>query len=212
MSEQNQTKPTEAQIRKNKITMLVLFLMFTAPILSAIFVFNTSPTDSYKTKNKGNLIRPAIELKNFELSFVGNKKPYKLVDQEHQWLMVFIDAGECDDKCKRQLVVMRQSRLAQGGEFKRINRLYIMLDKQTDQFMKEVKEFHPDLDVVNGSQPQVSNVIRQFTLDENITVGEANRIYLIDPIGNLMMYYEQDVDATDIAKDLKRLLHVSQMG
>jgi len=204
--------PSEQQIRKNKITMILLFAMFVAPIVFAVYIFNTNDADSYKTKNRGNLIRPAKELKNIELQFFEDKKPYKLVDQEHQWLMVFIGKGECNDECKRQLVVMRQTRLAQGGEFTRVNRMYLMLDEQSDQFMKEVKEYHPGLAVLNGTQAQIDNVISQFTLDDKIDVGKSNRIYIVDPIGNLMMYYEFDADASGIAKDLMRLLKASQMG
>ncbi len=204
--------PGAAQIRKNKITMLLLFAMFVAPVLLAVYVFNTNTSDAYITKNKGNLITPAIELKDINLKYIENNKPYKLIDQEHQWVMVFVDAGECDDRCKRQLVVMRQTRLAQGGEYTRINRLYVMMQPQSEQFMKEVKAFHPDLDIVTGSQQQLNNVIQQFTLADKVDVGNANRIYIVDPIGNLMMYYELDANAADIAKDLKRLLHVSQMG
>jgi len=204
--------PSEQQIRKNKITMILLFAMFVAPIVFAVYIFNTNDADSYKTKNRGNLIRPAKELKNIELQFFEDKKPYKLVDQEHQWLMVFISKGECNDECKRQLVVMRQTRLAQGGEFTRVNRMYLMLDKQSDQFMKEVKEYHPGLAILNGTQAQIDNVISQFTLDDKVDVGKSNRIYIIDPIGNLMMYYEFDANASDIAKDLMRLLKASQMG
>jgi len=204
--------PSEQQIRKNKITMILLFAMFVAPIVFAVYIFNTNDADSYKTKNRGNLIRPAKELKNIELQFFEDKKPYKLVDQEHQWLMVFNSKGECNDECKRQLVVMRQTRLAQGGEFTRVNRMYLMLDKQSDQFMKEVKEYHPGLAILNGTQAQIDNVISQFTLDDKVDVGKSNRIYIIDPIGNLMMYYEFDANASDIAKDLMRLLKASQMG
>ena len=210
----NQTSntPSAEQIKKNKRTMLLLFVMFAAPILLAVFVFNTDPSGKYATKNRGNLITPAVELKNIELEFIENKKPYKLVDQEHQWLMVFVGAGECDDNCKRQLVVMRQTRLAQGGEFTRVNRLYVIQDKQSDKFMKEVKAFHPDMDIVTGSKQQLENVVTQFTLADKVSVGTSNRIYIVDPIGNLMMYYELDAAASDIAKDLARLLKVSQMG
>ncbi len=204
--------PSAVQIKKNKITMLVLFSMFVAPILFAVYIFNTNSSDDYVTKNRGNLINPAIELKNIELTYFENNKRYKLADQEHQWLMVFIGAGECGGSCKRQLVVMRQTRLAQGGEFTRVNRLYVMLDKQSDQFMKEVKAYHPDMDIVTGSEQQLANVTEQFKLADKIKPGNSNRIYIVDPIGNLMMYYELDAKAADIAKDLARLLKVSQMG
>ena len=209
---QSSSTPSAKQIKKNKRTMLLLFVMFAAPILLAVFIFNTDPSGKYATKNRGNLITPAVELKNIELKFIDSKKPYKLVEQEHQWLMVFIGAGECDDNCKRQLVVMRQTRLAQGGEFTRVNRLYVIQDKQSDKFMKEVKAFHPDMDIVTGTKQQLKNVTTQFTLADEVHVGKSNRIYIVDPIGNLMMYYELNAEASDIAKDLTRLLKVSQMG
>lgn len=214
MSDSNQptSTPSAEQIKKNKRTMILLFLMFIAPIFAAVYIFNTNPSGEYATKNRGNLISPAIELKNFELKFIDNKKPYKLVEQEHQWLMVFVGAGECDDNCKRQLVVMRQTRLAQGGEFTRVKRLYVIQNKQTEKFMKEVKAYHPDMDIVTGSEQQLKNVTTQFTLADKVNVGKSNRIYIVDPIGNLMMYYELDAEARDIAKDLARLLKVSQMG
>lgn len=211
-SQQPNSLPSEAQIKKNKITMILLFLMFVAPILSAVYIFNTNTSDKYVTKNRGNLISPAIILKDIELEYIENKKPYKLVEQEHQWLMVFIGAGECDVNCKRQLVVMRQTRLAQGGEFTRVKRLYVIQDKQSEQFMKEVKAYHPDMDIVTGSKAQIENVTAQFTLSDKLEVGKSNRIYIVDPIGNLMMYYDLDAEASDIAKDLTRLLKVSQMG
>lgn len=214
MSDSNQptSTPSAEQIKKNKRTMILLFLMFIAPIFAAVYIFNTNSSGEYATKNRGNLISPAIELKNFELEFIDNKKPYKLVEQEHQWLMVFVGAGECDDNCKRQLVVMRQTRLAQGGEFTRVKRLYVIQNKQSEKFMKEVKAYHPDMDIVTGSEQQLKNVTTQFTLADKVNVGKSNRIYIVDPIGNLMMYYELDAEARDIAKDLARLLKVSQMG
>jgi len=192
--------------------MLLLFSMFVAPVFLAVYIFNTHSSEDYTTKNRGNLIRPAIELNNIELTYFKNNKPYKLAGQEHQWLMVFIGAGVCDDNCKRQLVVMRQTRLAQGGEFTRVNRLYVMMDKQSDKFMQEVKDYHPDMDIVTGTQQQLMNVTKQFKLASKLAVGTLNRIYIVDPIGNLMMYYELDAEAADIAKDLTRLLKVSQMG
>lgn len=209
---QTSTTPSPEQIKKNKRTMVILFTMFLTPIILAVFIFNNDPSGRYATKNRGNLVTPAIELKNFNLEFVDTKAPYKLVEQEHQWLMVFIGAGECDVNCKRQLVVMRQTRLAQGGEFTRVNRLYVMQDSQTDQFMKEVEEYHPGMDIVTGSKQQLENITSQFTLSDKVVVGKSNRIYIVDPIGNLMMYYELDANASDIAKDLTRLLKVSQMG
>ncbi len=42
--------------------------------------------------------------------------------------------------------------------------------------------------------------------------GNPGRIYVIDPLGNLMMFYPDDAVPTGMKKDLERLLKVSQIG
>jgi hypothetical protein len=37
-------------------------------------------------------------------------------------------------------------------------------------------------------------------------------LFLLDPLGNLMMYYEPGFDPYDVVHDLKKLLTVSQIG
>ena len=46
-----------------------------------------------------------------------------------------------------------------------------------------------------------------------IPAKESNRdhIYLVDPIGNLMMRFPKNPDPAQMAKDIKRLLKVSQL-
>jgi hypothetical protein len=40
----------------------------------------------------------------------------------------------------------------------------------------------------------------------------ADRLYLIDPLGNLMMSYAPDAKPKGLLEDLKRLLGLSQVG
>jgi hypothetical protein len=37
-------------------------------------------------------------------------------------------------------------------------------------------------------------------------------VFLIDPLGNLMLWYENGFDPYDLDKDLKHLLRASQIG
>ena len=41
---------------------------------------------------------------------------------------------------------------------------------------------------------------------------KIHQIYLIDPLGNVMMSYPKDATAKGMQKDLKRLLKVSKIG
>lgn len=51
-------------------------------------------------------------------------------------------------------------------------------------------------------------VTRQMTL----AALPPGQIYLVDPVGNIFMYYPQNVNPMAIFKDMKRLLSVSQTG
>jgi cytochrome oxidase Cu insertion factor (SCO1/SenC/PrrC family) len=48
--------------------------------------------------------------------------------------------------------------------------------------------------------------------DSEDSVYQSDRIYIIDPAGNLVMSYPADADPSYMKKDIKRLLKVSQIG
>jgi hypothetical protein len=41
---------------------------------------------------------------------------------------------------------------------------------------------------------------------------EAGGFYLVDPLGNLVMYFEPDIDPYDMVDDVKHLLRLSRIG
>jgi hypothetical protein len=54
---------------------------------------------------------------------------------------------------------------------------------------------------------------RDSELLQQIPTRESRRkhIYLIDPMGNLMMRFPENLEPRKMSDDIKRLLHVSQM-
>jgi hypothetical protein len=40
----------------------------------------------------------------------------------------------------------------------------------------------------------------------------AGGYYLVDPLGNLVMYFPPDIDPSDMVEDIKRLLKFSRIG
>jgi hypothetical protein len=41
---------------------------------------------------------------------------------------------------------------------------------------------------------------------------DSHRIYLVDPLGNVMMFYPAGAPAKGMLEDMKRLLRLSQIG
>ncbi len=120
-----------------------------------------------------------------------------------KWVLVTFDQPACDVYCERKLYVMRQARLAQGAERGRIERLWVLSSPGAPRAAL--------LAAIEGTRVAAAPDARfaaQFPHDARI----ADHIYLVDPLGNLMMRYPRDSDPAAVVKDLERLLRYSRIG
>jgi hypothetical protein len=118
-----------------------------------------------------------------------------------KWLLVTFDAAACDPACEKKLFVVRQVRRAQGAGAERMERLWLVSDGGKPR--PEV------LAAIEGSHVEPARSAR----DLQAFPGERRSyIYLVDPLGNLMMRYPADPDPARMIKDFDRLLKVSRIG
>jgi hypothetical protein len=112
-----------------------------------------------------------------------------------KWVLVSFDAAACDAYCEKKLYYMRQARRAQGKEMERLERLWVLTDGGT-----------PRADLVTEGTRWTSLRFEGFP-------GEPrDHIYVVDPLGNLMMRFPRDPDPSRMIKDLQRLLKLSRFG
>jgi hypothetical protein len=111
-----------------------------------------------------------------------------------KWVLVMFDAAACDAYCERKLYFMRQVRRTQGKDMERIERLWAVTDG--------AKPRAELLAAIEGS------VVVNFR-DASFS---PDYIYLIDPLGNLMLRWPRDPDPSKMVKDLQRLLKYSRIG
>lgn len=114
-----------------------------------------------------------------------------------KWLLVSFDAAQCDSYCERKLYVMRQVRRAQGKEMDRVERLWVLTDPGK-----------PRADVLVASEGMRVGRIAPDSFPGN----PPDHIYVVDPLGNLMMRFPRDPDPSKVIKDLQRLLKYSRFG
>jgi cytochrome oxidase Cu insertion factor (SCO1/SenC/PrrC family) len=129
--------------------------------------------------------------------------PFNLEALRGKWVMVYVGAAHCDASCARQLYLMRQIRITQGKEQSRIERLWVLADTGVPD--AALLQAHPGLRVW---RPADSAFVAQFPASRN----PAEHVYLLDPLGNLMLRFPADPDAKRMMKDLKLLLKASQIG
>ncbi len=197
---------------KGRQQLLLLMGFFVAPIIIAVIMYNLVPESGpTKTKNHGDLVVPARPLTDVTLQLASGKD-FKFSDMNKTWVMIYIGDAGCDKTCAEVLYKMRQSRLAQRGEHLRVKRLYISTSGKAKASLLEILKDHPGLEVVSGADKEINSVLNQFKLENKSAAKSANRLYLVDPFGNLMMSYEKGFDATGLIKDMTLLLKVSRIG
>lgn len=118
-----------------------------------------------------------------------------------KWVLVQFDGGACDAWCERKHYFMRQVRRAQGKEMQRIARLWLVTDG--------VQPRPELLAAIEGTIAIPGGALAAaFPAESAVT----DHIYLLDPLGNLMMRFPRDPDPSRVIKDLQRLLKVSSFG
>ena len=120
-----------------------------------------------------------------------------------KWIMVHVGPSSCDAACAQQLYLMRQTRLVQGKEQSRIERLWVLTD--VGAVDPALLQEHPGLNVWRPAEAAFAG---QFPA----TQSPAEHIYLVDPLGNLMLRFPAQPDPKRMLKDLKLLLKASQIG
>lgn len=122
-----------------------------------------------------------------------------------KWLLLQVDSGACAAPCQKKLYEMRQLRLTQGKEMRRVERVWLITDDQP-------------LDTVLMREYDGTRMLRapQQAVDAWLPADAgstaADHLYMIDPLGNLMMRFPKDADPNKIKKDLGKLLRASSIG
>lgn len=180
-------------------TLLLLAVVSALPVLVAYLVYrNWHPERSV---NQGELIATHRLPSGLLTDLAG--KSFSSDMLSGKWQLVTIQPPSCDERCQRSLYYIRQVRLTQGENMDRVGRLWLLSEAGTPD-AKLLAE-HPGLLV---AKPQDPAWLSAFPAKQDVSA----HIYLVDPLGNFVLRYDDGVDPKGMIKDLTRLLKVSQIG
>lgn len=190
----------------SRTTPMLLFLVFLLPLVLATLVyFFHDRLPSPGTKNHGELIRPARPLEEFEARTSTNET-ITLDFLKGKWTFLYVGNNDCDLYCEALLYKTRQARLAQGENLRRVQRLYLITSHDPQGNLPSIMVNHPRM-----TEAILATESRERVLD---TLGEnaLGHIFLVDPLGNVMMRYNNEATAKGMIKDLQHLIRASRIG
>ena len=191
-------------MRSDQKKFLMLVAVFLLPVILGSLLFFSQDIINYEkgSTNYGTLIQPARPAKLADLK-QGDIQAVKEETIAKSWTMAYLETEQCDQLCRDKLTLIKKVRLLTNEKMRRVRTLFVTnpeIENSIDK--KEYKDM-----VFSNVTDSNSGFVQQFPAQE------TKPIYLIDPYGNIMMYYPQkDLNAKKIIKDINRLLKYSQLG
>ena len=201
MSLSASSEPTPGAIenrRRGRRIAFVILALCAAPTVAAWLAYFVWQPQS--RLNYGELIA-ARAISDPELRRLDGS-PFRLSQLRGRWVLLQIDSGACAEGCGKKLLYMRQVRLAQGRDAERIERMWLLADGSPPD--AALLRDHEGLHIARAPGP----LLAEFPAARS----PYYHIYLLDPLGNLILRFPSDPDAQRMVKDLARLLRASRVG
>lgn len=200
--------------RRQRQALIGLALLFFAPLGLAFLLYYGIGWHPGGHVNHGQLIEPARPLPAISLPRVGADAaaPDRMTAPDfltRKWTLLYWGTGSCPERCRTELYDTRQVRLALNRDMDRVQRVFVAAGDCCD--LKFLRAQHPDLIIVRAT-PDAERLLALLRMSANDDPATADRIYLIDPLGNVMMFYAAGAPPKGMLEDLKRLLGLSQVG
>lgn len=189
---------SDATPRKKLASLWLIVALTVAPVVASYLLYYFWQPGG--RVNYGELIGP-LPLPDSAL-VLADGAPFRLSQLRGKWLLASVDSGRCDAACDRKLLYMRQLRLTQGKNSDRVERLWLITD-DTAPRAETAAQYQGTWFVRAGGE-----ALKLFPAPGT----PVDHVYLIDPLGNLMMRFPRDPDPRLMIKDLTRLLKASQIG
>ncbi|MEX2125931.1 MAG: hypothetical protein WD795_18725 [Woeseia sp.] len=180
------------------LPIILIALLFCVPFALAAWLYYDSSLQPSGRTNHGAILEPILNLHDA----VPNSPAVELSD-EH-WLLVYANDGECDTECRNALYTLRQSRLMLGNDMRRLRRVFLHGELTPDKIFLE--EQHPGLRIIQDRG------LSSLLASSRPPRSQAGGFFLVDTLGNLVMYFPPGTVPGDMVDDIKHLLDLSRIG
>ena len=175
--------------KKSKVILVLVLVTFILPVVIAKLVLNFEWYQGGKT-NKGELISANQSYQSFE-----QENPYP-----KQWQMLYLVPNVCNQACQYKLYLLKQTHTALGKERDRVIPLIAVSSTSDTSVLTDIS-------------------LPYFQINAQMANSLSDHVVIIDPLGHLVMRYQnlghqqaQASQGKDLLTDLRKLLKLSRIG
>jgi hypothetical protein len=180
--------------RPQRRTLILLLVMFFLPLAASFLLYYVFDWRPAATSIHGELISPPRPL------------PVGADALSKDWALVYVGDGACDADCRTALVFARQTRLSLNKDMQRMNRALLSTGNCCDETY--LKQEHDGIRVIDVSSPEGKAALLAVLPGVEL----KHTLFVIDPLGNLVMSYDVRMEPKGLLDDLRKLLKLSHIG
>lgn len=197
--------------KRSLAPMVLVFLCTLAPIVAAFVVYMNPQWWPEDASNYGELVTPqrAMPATDALKLTTLDGKPFDLQSLKGKWLLVAADGAACPESCARKLYITRNTHASQGKNVDRLARVWFITDDAA--VPDKVLEAYKGTIMLRANPDQLA----RYLLARDAAAGQpglSEPIWVVDPLGNLMMQYPADADGVKVRKDISKLVYNSRIG
>lgn len=175
----------------NSYQMLILLaFVFLLPSCFSWFFYSFAKNLHLVTNQHGTLLNPVVPIEN-------------LLGEDKLWQIIFVPKHCIASQDNKLFDNLRQMRLLLGAKK---NRTILKLVVPLPCLKEKIKDFKTTV-MTEKEAKKITYLFKKHHM-----AFHRNKIYLMDPLGNVFMSYPSSVAVMDIYKDFKKVLDISQIG
>ena len=194
-------------IKKNFVIAMLIFLTPILVILSSTIWYYSGASLPEGRVNNGQLLSPPIDVGKLGVTY--DYQPFNIETIERDWMIFQFIKGDCSLICDDAAYVARQANIALNRESIRVSRFLLSDSDKNFDILEKYKPLN------HGTYGESSLITKEFE-SHNINPFEEGSLFIVDPLGNIIMFYGPKEDKNEnfkqILEDLKKLLRVSKIG
>jgi len=205
------------QQKKNNRTVIIIFAMSIIPFCIAWYL-SSSATWMGGGTNNGKLITPPITTEFNQFVGYDEFSIKNLHEIKGHWVIMNVAPNkQCNEVCQYAIHKTKQLRVMMGKDLTRSRRLVLI----AAEFEQTVEQLWWKGDAKDGKQIQEDKRLLRVKLSAPLLdkLNQARKtgvsegmLFIMDPLGNIMMQYEPEFDPYKVKSDLRKLLKISQIG
>lgn len=194
----------DSRTKLGRWKMLAVLFICATPVIASYFTYYVVKPSN--TKSYGELVQPQRAMPDVAATTLDGKVT-TVQSLRGQWLLVSTSGGACGKACEAHLYMQRQLRETLGKEKERLDWVWLISDDAPLAPELQARLADPAMQVKGF------RALRMKELDVTAWLqGSDSRLYLIDPQGNYMMRFPENMTIEQAAKaksDINRLLRAS---